>query len=179
MDLTVGAGLLRQVEGRAGASVATRIDVHDVSWRHMVAFVAIDLCRIFEAAIRQALPNTMIVTDRFHLTQSADQALNGIRRHATTQKRGHEADREQDPHNRPTHPATPTPARPLDPMVDTDLLTLTGPNPPRAEIYRRLERFYASAAASGLSELEHPATSRRGRGCRRHGRLRASPNQPQ
>jgi transposase len=185
VDLTGGNGLLGQVEGRNAASVSAWIEGHDPSWRDAVAFVAIDLCSIFKAAIRTCLPNAVIVADRFHLAQLANQALKDVRRRATMQqrgRRGRKGDREWELRNRLTRSAARTPARLLDPMVDDlkglpkrigapilrawhckedlmDLLALTGTFPPRTEIYARLERFYNSCAASGLPELERLANT--------------------
>jgi transposase len=183
VDLTGGAGLLGQVEGRNAASVSAWIDAHDASWRDAVAFVAIDLCSIFKAAIRTSLPNAVVVADRFHVAQLANQALKDVRRRTTMQQRGRrrrKGDREWELRNRLTRSAGRTPARLLDPMVDDlnalpkkigkpiltawhckedlmDLHAVTGTHPPRAEIYRRLEHFYTSCAASGLPELERLA----------------------
>jgi transposase len=95
-------------------------------------------------------------------------------------RRGRKGDREWELRNRLTRSATATPARLHDPMVDDlkalpkkisapiltawnykedlmDPLALTHTHPPRAEIYRRLERFYGSCAAPGLPELERLA----------------------
>ena len=80
VDLTGGAGLLGQVEGRTATSVATWIDGHEQDWKDAVAFVAIDLCSIFKAAIRASLPHAVIVADRFHVAQLANQALKDVRR---------------------------------------------------------------------------------------------------
>jgi transposase len=183
VDLTGGAGLLGQVEGRNAACVSAWIEAHDPTWHAAVAFVAIDLCSIFKAAIRQSLPNAVILADRFHVAQLANQALKDVRRRVTVQqrgRRGRKGDREWELRNRLTRSAAATPARLLDPMVDDlralpkkigepiakawnckedlmDLLALTGTNPPRSEIYRRLERFYTSCAASGQPELERLA----------------------
>lgn len=180
MDLTGGAGLLGQVEGRNAACVSAWIEAHDPTGHSAVAFVAIDLCSIFKAAIRQSLPNAVIVADRFHVAQLANQALKDVRRRATMQQRGRKGDREWELRNRLTRSAATTPARLLDPMVDDlralqkkigepivkawnckedlmDLLSPTGTNPPRSEFYQRLERFHASCAASGQPELERLA----------------------
>ena len=183
VDLTGGNGLLGQVEGRNAASVSAWIDGHGQNWKDAVAFVAIDLCSIFKAAIRASLPNTVLIADRFHVAQLANQALKDVRRRVTMTcrgRRGRKGDREWELRNRLTRSAGATPARLLDPMVDDlkalpkrigapiltawnckedlmDLLALTRTHPPRAEIYRRLERFYDSCAASGLPELERLA----------------------
>lgn len=183
VDLTGGAGLLGQVEGRNAACVSAWIDGHGQTWREAVAFVAIDMCSIFKAAIRQSLPHATVIVDRFHVAQLANQAVKDVRRRVTMQqraRRGRKGDREWELRNRLTRSAARTPARLLDPMVDDlkalpkaigapiltawtckedlmDLLALMHTHPLRAEIYRRLERFYDSCAASGLPELERLA----------------------
>lgn len=185
VDLTAGNGLPGQVEGRNAASVSAWIEAHDASWRAAVAIVAIDLCSISKAAIRQSPPNAVPVADRFHLAQLANQALKDARRRVTMQqrgRRGRKGDHEWELRNRLTRSAQRTPARLLDPLVDDlkalpkkigepiltawhckedlmDLLAPTGTHPTRTEIYRRLERFYTSCAACGLPELERLATT--------------------
>jgi transposase len=185
VDLTGGAGLLGQVEGRSAASVSAWIEGHHQTWRDAVTFVAIDLCSSFKAAIRTSLPRAVLVADRFHVAQLANQALKDVRRRVTVQhraRRGRKGDREWELRNRLTRSAARTPAHLLDPMIDNlkalpkqvgapiltawnckedlmDLLALTGAHPSRGEIYQRLERFYTSCAASGLPEFERLAST--------------------
>ena len=185
VDLNGGNGLLGQVEGRTAASVRAWIERHDEQWRQAVAFVAIDLCSIFKSAVRASLPHAIVVADRFHVAQLANQAVKDVRRRVTTQargRRGRKGDREWELRNRLTRSAASTPARLLDPMIDDlkalpkaigapilaawnckedlmDLLALTHTHPSREQIYRRLERFYASCADSGLPEMKRLATT--------------------
>lgn len=56
VDLVGGAGLLGQVEGRAAASVSARIGAQTRQWRAGVQVVAIDMCTVFKAAVRDSLP---------------------------------------------------------------------------------------------------------------------------
>jgi transposase len=46
-DLTGGAGLLGQVEGRTATSVSEWIDAQSRAWRAAVRVVAIDMCTVF------------------------------------------------------------------------------------------------------------------------------------
>jgi hypothetical protein len=63
VDLAGGQGLLGQVEGRTGTAVKDWLNQRDEDWRQGVRFVAIDMCTIFKAAIRDALPQAKLVVD--------------------------------------------------------------------------------------------------------------------
>jgi transposase len=185
VDLTGGAGLLGQVEGRNAASVSAWIDAQDASWRAGVKTVAIDMCTVFKAAVRESLPTATLVVDRFHLVQLANDAVTEVRRRVTVQqrgRRGRKGNREWEVRNRLTRSASRMHANHLDAMVDDlnklpkkigqpilaawnckedlmDLLALHGTGANRVEIGRALIRFYESAAASGLPEIERLATT--------------------
>jgi transposase len=150
-----------------------------------VRVVAIDMCTVFKAAVRESLPHATLVVDRFHLAQLANTALTEVRRRVTLQqrgRRGRKGNREWELRNRLTRSGARMHARHLDAMVDDlrslpkkigapilaawnakedlmDLLELHGTRPDRAEISRLLIRFYESAAASGLPEIERLATT--------------------
>lgn len=184
-DLTGGAGLLGQVEGRTAASVSDWIDKQSAAWRAGVRVVAIDMCTVFKAAVRDSLPNATLVVDRFHVAQLANAALTEVRRRVTVQvrgRRGRKGNREWELRNRLTRSATRMHADHLDPMVEDlqalpkkigkpilaawnvkedlmDLLALHGTDPTRTRISALLVRFYTSAAASGLPEMERLATT--------------------
>lgn len=81
-DLTGGAGLLGQVEGRTAASVSGWIEAQTPAWRGAVESVAIDMCTVFKAAVRESLPSAPLVVDRFHVAQLANTALTEVRRRA-------------------------------------------------------------------------------------------------
>lgn len=184
VDLTGGAGLLGQVEGRTAASVSTWIEAQ-TPWRNGVQVVAIDMCAVFKAAVTASLPHATLVVDRFHVAQLANAALTEVRRHVRlTQRgrRGRKGNREWELRNRLTRSAARMHAHHLDPMVADlealpehigqpilaawnvkedlmDLLALHGNNPDRTTISALLTRFYFSAAASGLPEMERLANT--------------------
>jgi transposase len=93
VDLTGGAGLLGQVEGRTATSVSAWIEAQSSQWRPGVRVVAIEMCTVFKAAIRDSLPNATLVVDRFHVAQLANTALTEVRRRVTVQERGRRAAR--------------------------------------------------------------------------------------
>lgn len=183
VDLSGGAGLLGQVEGRTAATVSDWIESQSDQWRAGVRFVAIDMCTIFKAAVRTSLPHAALVVDRFHVAQLANTALTEIRRRVTVQtrgRRGRKGNREWELRNRLTRSAARVHADHLDPMIDDlkalpkkigipilaawnakedlmDLLSLMHTHPVRTTIAHRLVRFYETCAASGLPELERLA----------------------
>jgi hypothetical protein len=55
-DLSGGQGLLGQVEGRTTTAVSDWRRQRPPAWREQVRYVAIDMCTIFKAAVRAALP---------------------------------------------------------------------------------------------------------------------------
>jgi Transposase len=77
-DLTGGAGLLGQVEGRTSASVSAWINAQGEEWRRGLQVVAIDMCTVFKAAVRDSLPHATLVVDRFHVAQLANTALTEV-----------------------------------------------------------------------------------------------------
>lgn len=185
MDLAGGQGLLGQVEGRTSIAVKDWLQQRGEDWRQGVRFVAIDMCTVFKAAIRDAIPRARLVVDHFHLVQLANQALTEVRRRVTVQVRGRQGrkgNREWELRNRLTRSAARMHATHLDPMVDDlhalptgigtpiltawnakedllDLLALARTHPDRAVIWTRLSRFYERCSASGLPELERLANT--------------------
>ena len=184
-DLSGGTGLLGQVEGRTAASVSGWIEAQTPAWRTSVQVVAIDMCTVFKAAVRESLPHARLVVDRFHVAQLANTALTEVRRRVTLQqrgRRGRKGNREWELRNRLTRAGARMHAKHLDPMIDDlkalprkigepilrawackedlmDLLALHGKNPSRPEVSSLLTRFYENAAASGLPEIERLATT--------------------
>jgi transposase len=184
-DLTGGSGLLGQVEGRNAASVSAWINKQTRDWRAGVRVVAIDMCTVFKAAVADSLPHATLVVDRFHVAQLANTALTEVRRRVTVQQRGRRGRkgwREWELRNRLTRSAVRMHADHLDPMVEDlkalpkkigqpilaawnvkedlmDLLALHGTGATRARICELLVRFYSSAAASGLPEMERLANT--------------------
>jgi transposase len=65
VDLSGGQGLLVQVEGRSTAAVAGWLTARPPAWREQIRAVAIDMCTVFKAAVRQVLPHALLVADYF------------------------------------------------------------------------------------------------------------------
>jgi transposase len=125
-DLTGGNGLLGQIEGGTAASVSAWIEAQSDTWRTGVRVVAIDMCTVFKAAVRDSLPHVTLVVDRFHVAQLANTALTEVRRRVTVQvrgRRGRKGNREWELRNRLTRSAAKIHADHLDPMVE-DLQSL-------------------------------------------------------
>lgn len=184
VDLSGGQGLLGQIEGRTSAAVTAWLDARGEAWKNAVEFVAIDMCTIFKAAVRDALLHTTLVVDHFQLVQLANTALTEVRRRVTVQvrgRRGRKGDREWELRNRLTRSAARVHGKHLDPMVIDlmklrrigaevlaawdakedllDLLALARTHPDRHTVSHRLTRFYTSCADSGLYELQRLATT--------------------
>jgi transposase len=88
IDLTGGQGLLGQVEGRAATDAGQWLAAQTPAWRNSVQVVAIDMSAAYRAAVREHLPDAVLVVDHFHIVQLANQTLSQIRRRATTELRG-------------------------------------------------------------------------------------------
>jgi transposase len=184
VDLSGGAGLLGQVEGRTAKTVVDWIEAQTPEWRAGVRYVAIDMCTIFNSAVRQALPHATLIVDRFHIAQLANAALTEVRRVTVQQRgrRGRKGNREWELRNRLTRSAAKVHAEHLDPMVEDlkalpakigapilaawnakenlmDLLALMHTRPARTRISHLLFRFYAACADANLPELERIATT--------------------
>jgi transposase len=185
VDLTGGHGLLGQVEGRNAQVVRAWINANSDAWRAGVQYVAIDMCTIFKSAVRETLPDAILVVDRFHVVQLANNTVHEVRRRMTMKhrkRRGRKGNREWELRNRLTRSAAKTKGTYLDPMVEDlrrlpqslgapiltawnakedlmDLLALTHTNPTRHQVSHRLTRFYTACADSSLPELERLATT--------------------
>jgi transposase len=184
-DLSGGQGLLGQVEGRNAQVVCDWLAERTPAWREAVRYVAIDMCTIFKSAVRQALPDAVLVADHFHIVQLANQTLTEVRRRVTVQirgRRGRKGNREWELRNRLTRNASrmhgdhvadlegelkDLPARIGVPILSAwnakedllDLLALARAHPNREDIADLLFRFYRRCAESGLPELERLATT--------------------
>ena len=185
VDLGGGQGLLGQVEGRTCKVVTEWLDARGDAWKKSIEFAAIDMCTVFKSAIRTSLPDAVLVVDRFHVAQLANQALTEVRRRVTVQqrgRRGRKGNREWELRNRLTRSAARVHSKHLDPMVDDlkalppkiglpilaawnakedlmDLLALMHTNPARTQIAHRLTRFYTACAEAGIPEFERLATT--------------------
>jgi transposase len=185
VDLSNGQGLLGQIEGRTAAAACAWLETCGQQWKNQVEFVAIDMCTIFKAVVRESLPNATLVVDHFHVVQLANNAVTEVRRRVTVQvrgRRGRKGNREWELRNRLTRSAARMHAKHLDPMVLDlhalpvkigmpiyrawnakedllDLLALARTQPDRTTVSSRLIRFYEACADSGLPELERLATT--------------------
>jgi len=96
-DLSGRQGMLGQVEGRTAYDAAYWLLQAPPAWRDRVEVVAIDLCTVFLAAVRRALPQAQVAVDLFQVVQLAGKAVGDVRRRATREKygrRGKEGDTE-------------------------------------------------------------------------------------
>jgi hypothetical protein len=79
------------------------LQAQDPAWRAAITHVSMDTSATYARAARIALPHAMVVVDRFHLVQLANQALTEYRREltrATRGRRGRKADPEWAQRNR-------------------------------------------------------------------------------
>lgn len=76
------------IDGRTSAKVAEWIQAQPDSWREGVTHVAIDLSASYAKAVRDALPNAVVVADRFHLVTAANDMLTQVRQHLTREQLG-------------------------------------------------------------------------------------------
>ncbi|HSK54285.1 MAG TPA: ISL3 family transposase [Jiangellales bacterium] len=182
VDAAGHGGLLGQVEGRSAAAVTAWLSAQPQHWRDAITHVAIDLSASYAKAVREALPDAVLVADRFHLIRLANDALTAVRQRVIREDQGRRG-RKIDPawrarrrlltaHER-LHPASF--ARMWNSLVDTGapgweilgayvakedlraLLALAGTDPDRTVIRSRLEAFYQRAAASPAPEVHRLA----------------------
>ncbi|MEH1016866.1 ISL3 family transposase [Micromonospora sp. CPCC 206060] len=184
-DLTGGQELLAQVEGRTTAAVTGWLRQRPATWRQQVHVVAIDMCTVFKAAVREVLPHAILVVDHFHIVQLANRAVTEVRRRMTAthrSRRGRASDPEWQLRNRLTRSAARMHARHVGRLADTltnlparigapilaawnakedllDLLAVARTHPDRETVNRLLHRFYTRCAATDLPELHRLATT--------------------
>lgn len=96
VDAAGTAGLLGHIDGRTAASVTDWLATQPDSWKAGVTHVAIDLSASYSKAVREALPEAVIVADKFHLVALSNQMLTEVRQHATREVRGRRG-RKKDP----------------------------------------------------------------------------------
>jgi len=96
VDLAGDQGLLGQTAGRTSKAVTAWLDDLGQDWKDAVQIVAMDPCASYRAAVRQALPNALIVADHFHLVRLANQALTDVRRRVSWDTHGRRG-RKNDP----------------------------------------------------------------------------------
>ena len=91
VDLEGPQGLLGQASGRIKTNVIAWLDARGQDWKDQVQIVAMDPSATYRSAVREALPNALIVADHFHLVALANKAVTEVRRRVTvdtTGKRG-------------------------------------------------------------------------------------------
>ncbi|MEU7983922.1 transposase [Streptosporangium canum] len=88
VDLSGSGALLGQAAGRIGNAVMDWLNTCGEDWRSQVRIVAIDPAACYRTAIRQALPNAVIVVDHFHLVALANKALTSACRRITASSAG-------------------------------------------------------------------------------------------
>jgi transposase len=184
VDAAGTGGLLAHVDGRTAAKVAEWLLAQPDPWRAGITHVTIDLSASYLRAVTDALPDAVVVADRFHLVRLANDMLTEIRQRATRDVRGRRG-RKKDPewagrrrlltaHERLTPAAFATLWNSLieagDPGLEIlhaytvkenlrQLLDLAGTQPDREAISQRLWRFYDQAASSTSPEVHRLAAT--------------------
>jgi transposase len=184
VDAAGTGGLLAHIDGRTAAKVSEWLLAQPDSWRAGITHVTIDLSASYLRAVTDALPDAVVVADRFHLVQLANQMLTDVRQRATRDVRGRRG-RKKDPewaarrrlltaHERLTPETFARLWNSLvhagDPGVEIlhaytvkenlrQLLDLAGSNPDRDVISHRLWRFYDQAASSTSPEVHRLAAT--------------------
>jgi transposase len=90
------SGLLGHIDGRTAAKVTEWLQAQPEPWRAAVTHVCIDLSASYAKAVTDALPDAVLVADRFHLVHLANDMLTEVRQHATRHARGRRG-RKRDP----------------------------------------------------------------------------------
>jgi transposase len=184
VDAAGTGGLLAHIDGRTAAQVTEWLLAQPDPWRAGITHVTIDLSASYLRAVTDALPDAVVVADRFHLVQLANQMLTDVRQRATRNVRGRRG-RKKDPewaarrrlltgYERLTPAAF---ARLWNALIDAGdpgleilhaytvkenlrlLLELAGTNPDREVISHRLWRFYDQAASSSSPEVHRLAAT--------------------
>ena len=81
-DLSGSQGLLSQVEGRTADDTAYWLAGATPARRDAVRVVAIDMCTIYQSAVRRMLPQAAIAVNLFHVVQLAVKTVGDVRRRA-------------------------------------------------------------------------------------------------
>jgi transposase len=184
VDAAGTGGLLAQVEGRTSAATIAWLNAQPQSWRAGITHVTTDLSASYAKAVRDALPGAVLVADRFHVVQLANQMVTDVRQRVIREAEGRRG--------RKTDPAWAARRRLLtaqerlrpetfvkmwNSLIDTGdagvqilqayivkeelraLLALAGANPERRVIRARLDSFYQQAAATDAPEAQRLAAT--------------------
>jgi transposase len=177
VDLAGDQGLLGQVLGRRSTDVTGWLETQGKAFCAAVEVVAIDPCAAYRRAARQALPQTQVVVDHFHLVRLANAAVTAVRQRVTwdnRDRRGRKTDaewtnrrrlltgRERLPHKRfaamwnACLDADPT-GQILTAWIAKEelraLLATASRGGHRHDISHRLWRFYTWCAAANIPEI--------------------------
>jgi len=184
VDAAGAGGLLAQVEGRTSAATIEWLNAQPETWRAGITHVTIDLSASYAKAVREALPGAVLVADRYHLVQLANDMLTQVRQRVIRETQGRRG-RKSDPawaarrrlltgHER-LRPETF--AKMWNSLIDTgdagiqilqayvvkeelrSILALAGTNPERHLIRTRLDSFYQQAAATDAPEAHRLAAT--------------------
>jgi transposase len=71
VDAAGTGGLLAQIEGRSAAATIAWLNAQPAAWRAGITHVTIDLSASYAKAAREALPDAVLVADRYHLVALA------------------------------------------------------------------------------------------------------------
>ncbi len=182
VDAVGSAGLLAHVDGRTAAGVADWVAAQPDSWRKAVTHVCIDLSASYAKAVHDALPDAVVVADRFHLVKLGNDMVTEVRQRTTREGRGRRGTT-KDPewanrrrlltaHERLSSYSF---ARMWNALLDENdlglqvlrayiikeelrtLLALSGTRPDRELISHLLWRFYSRAAACDIPEVHRLA----------------------
>jgi transposase len=181
VDLDGTGGLFAQVNGRTSDVVIAWLKEQNPEWRDAITHVSMDTSATYARAARLALPNAVVVVDRFHLVALANRAVTEYRRElawARRGRRGRKIDPEWAQRNRllragetltddeatKMHDAM----RVADPSGGLEkcwqgkemlrqLLALAGTDPDRSRIWNQLTDFYIHCADSEIAQLRRLA----------------------
>ena len=88
VDAAGTGGLLAQVEGRTSAATIAWLNAQPAAWRAGITHVTIDLSASYAKAVREALPDAVLVADRFHVTALANDILTQVRQRVIRETEG-------------------------------------------------------------------------------------------
>ena len=181
VDLSGNGGLFAQVHGRTSKILIEWLQAQDPDWLANITHISMDTSATYARAARLALPDAVVVVDRFHLSALANKAVTDYRRElawALRGRRGRKSDPEWAQRNRLLRAAESLTddelAKVQDAMRRADpsgglekcwqgkellrkLLKLAGTNPDRGRIFNALTAFYLHCADSGVAQLRRLA----------------------
>lgn len=96
VDAAGTGGLLAHIDGRTAAKVTEWLLAQPDWWRAGVTHVTIDLSASYAKAVTDALPDAVVVADRFHLVRLGNDMVTEVRQRATRDVRGRRG-RKRDP----------------------------------------------------------------------------------